>query len=1058
MPDFPESAEMKKNAADVLSRGMELVDLFVNKNYLIDIDKNEPIEMDSSERSFTYLSLYKIDKIVFDPNENINEKLTSVYSALCNFGSSVILIISSTDTGVEFYIGTRNATNPTIAGDILHKSLRGNFPGINIQKKKTGEIGDLLKEKLPSEYANKAITSVSIVPGERDAEDKEHFVQGIEKFIDSMAGENYTAIFVSSPVSKQALEDKKRGYEELYTALSQCSQFVMTYGENESDAVALGISKGFSKSINDGISDTTGKNSGTNISRSRSRNSGFTLGLFGSGFNWGHGKSVSRGSYSGTSESHTENYSETETTSDTQTDTKTTTTGTSASIQMTRHNKTVEELLEKIDEQLDRIKQCEAYGLWDSACYFIADSEDTSIVAANTFKALVAGEQTSVENSFINIWDNEFDNFEDKSRVILERLRYGMHPKFKYLPDNSGDFEEQEISVASLVSGVELPILMGLPHKSVSGVTSIESAEFGRNVFRKNNDEIKKKINLGAIYHMGEVYKNNRVVLNLESLTSHCFVCGSTGSGKSNTTYKLVEELTKPENGVKFLVIEPAKGEYKIDLGKMKGLNVFTSNPKYYSMLAINPFEFNEEMHVLEHLDRLIEIFSACWPLYAAMPAVLKNSFERAYISHGWDLNHSTYTDLGNGKFPNFKDVCEILPVILNESEFSAETKGNYVGSLVTRVESLTNGLVGQIFNGVAVPDEKLFNENTIVDLSRIGSTETKALIMGVLVLKLSEFRQCTSKGTNLPLQHVTIMEEAHNLLKRCSTDQGQESSNVQGKSVEMISNSIAEMRTYGEGFIIVDQSPTAVDISAIKNTNTKIIMRLPEAADCEAVGHSIGLNDDQITELSRLDKGVAAVFQNDWLEAVLTKIDMANVDAIDKVLTNDLNVEKDIIADLIEEVINENKEKSYHGDWLKDTLLGYKCDNKTFLDSYEKYIDDFIVDYTKKTKGNDLLPEFIMKILNCADLITMYAHELPPGIQKSSMLTPEITKKAKTWAHHIYKNLDNYAPIKKDEIKQAVLKNIIIYQIHHDKKRANSYKVVLYCVNNKNKEAKEEN
>ena len=58
------------------------------------------------------------------------------------------------------------------------------------------------------------------------------------------------------------------------------------------------------------------------------------------------------------------------------------------------------------------------------------------------------------------------------------------------------------------------------------------------------------------------------------------------------------------------------------------------------------------------------------------------------------------------------------------------------------------------------------FNKNTVVDLSRIGSTETKALIMGVLVLKLSEFRQATSKGTNLPLHHVTIMEEAHNLLE----------------------------------------------------------------------------------------------------------------------------------------------------------------------------------------------------------------------------------------------------------------------------------------------------
>jgi DNA helicase HerA-like ATPase len=60
--------------------------------------------------------------------------------------------------------------------------------------------------------------------------------------------------------------------------------------------------------------------------------------------------------------------------------------------------------------------------------------------------------------------------------------------------------------------------------------------------------------------------------------------------------------------------------------------------------------------------------------------------------------------------------------------------------------------------------------------------------------------------------------------------------SDLVGKSVEMITNTIAEIRTYGEGFIIVDQSPSSVDIAAIKNTNTKIVLRTPEAHDREAV------------------------------------------------------------------------------------------------------------------------------------------------------------------------------------------------------------------------------
>lgn len=157
--------------------------------------------------------------------------------------------------------------------------------------------------------------------------------------------------------------------------------------------------------------------------------------------------------------------------------------------------------------------------------------------------------------------------------------------------------------------------------------------------------------------------------------------------------------------------------------------------------------------------------------------------------------------------------------------------------------------------------------------MSRVGSIETKSLIMGILVMRLNEHRMCFSEGMNLPLRHITVLEEAHNILKRTSTEQNPESSNMTGKSVELLSNSIAEMRTYGEGFIITDQSPNSVDMSAIRNTNTKIVMRLPDEADRRLAGKASGLKDEQLDEITKLPKGVAIVFQNDWLEPVLCKI-----------------------------------------------------------------------------------------------------------------------------------------------------------------------------------------
>jgi hypothetical protein len=363
------------------------------------------------------------------------------------------------------------------------------------------------------------------------------------------------------------------------------------------------------------------------------------------------------------------------------------------------------------------------------------------------------------------------------------------------------------------------------------------------------------------------------VDLDVDSLTSHVFVTGSTGTGKSNAIYQILSSLM--ENGKKVLVIEPAKGEYKIAIGAK--CHTYGTNPLLSEVLKINPFSFptgegvRRPIHILEHIDRLIEILNACWPMYAAMPAVLKDSVERAYINKGWDLYTSECYPL---KFPTFADLLETLPEVMRTSLYSKDTQSDYAGALVTRINSLTNGINGLVFCAEdEIPDEELFEQNVIIDISRVGSNETKSLLMGILIMKLQEHHM-SSAGVNEGLHHVTVLEEAHNLLRRTSGAQSQESANLQGKSVEMLANSIAEMRTYGEGFIIADQAPGLLDESVIRNTNTKIILRLPDAEDRQLVGKAAALKDIQIDELSKLPLGVAAVYQNDWVEAVLCQFE----------------------------------------------------------------------------------------------------------------------------------------------------------------------------------------
>ncbi len=871
---FRELALMDKQLHEAIS----LTETFIEKKYLSDLslyrikDVPEHIKRISIKEN---IRMVKLKKLVYDKNEDTLDKLNTVYNTIWSFSSSLFLIIDSDGNKTDFYIGIRNDEHRDLASaaiEGLKKSFQGNFPGTDIETLNCDSISSTINCIIDNK--NSFISSVSGIPGLRD-EDKNNFVQGIEKLVDSMRGRKFSAILIADPLTHRNIEEIKEGYETIYSKLSSFASREITLSINDSEALSKNLTKGFTETVNESLSKTQSFTSSGSSSISSSYSSGKSITENqNTTFPW-LGVIYSDGLSIGTTGSYTSGHTTTQGLSDTRgtSDTKgiargiseqegtseTYTKGKTRSTQIQFENKKVKNLLAKIEEQLERIKSSESFGMWNCSAYFIAEDKPAAKVAAGNFKALLRGENSSLEYAFINTWSRE----KNDSIKFLEYLKKLYHPLFDI---NIPGFPF--VTPGSLISGNELVIPFGLPKKSLNGLPVLEYAEFGRNIITYKDRKSERKITSGKIYHMGKKEKTD-LHIDLDSLTLHTFVTGSTGSGKSNTVYQIVHKAI--EEGVKILIIEPAKGEYKNVFGGRDDFYVYGTNPEYSPMLRINPFIFPASVHVLEHIDRLIEIFNACWPMYAAMPAVLKKSIERAYEISGWDMEHSINHKM---KYPTFKELLRSLKTIIKESEFSEEVKSNYIGALETRVESLTNGLVGTIFSGAENACDRLFDENCIVDLSRIGSTETKALIMGMLFIKLHEYRFSEPYDANSSLKHLTVIEEAHNLLRRTSSEQSQESSNLQGKSVEMISNAISEMRTCGEGFIIVDQSPGLLDMSAIRNTNTKIIMRLPDESDRQLVGRSANLNDGQIKEIAKFKTGVAAVYQNDWIEPVLCQIE----------------------------------------------------------------------------------------------------------------------------------------------------------------------------------------
>ncbi len=1036
--------EKSQNNIEVLQRNLgkclQIIDEEVMKGYVTKLEQLPIVKYDKNEVSIPDVQLFKITELVYQEEEFSVHKLSTLFHSLTNRPCTLIMMIKSNGNKSDFYLGVRSLNPMFSTGrmrDMLQSTLKGLFPGSHIEPYIDDDMNKDMNSILENKYGDS--NSVSCVTCVADYKQEQmsnkNFIQGLEKFVESMHGKSYTAFLLADSVLYDSLSAIKNEYENIYTQISPFANMQLNFTTNSNQSASAGISQGttvnhnYGQSMGDGTSstvthtdsegesygstntrgtsdssadgktDTTGYSDGVNSSVTDAHSEGefdtstntigggMSFAPFGIGVNVnasvskGHGSSssdthsvshgtshsdsasssISRTLSHGINESHSDTNNFSNSSSDSQTnstnkqstisynigetfnfvDTQTLTDsfGASQGVTLNAKNMMLISTLKRLETQMERLDECESIGMWKFASYFIAESPAETETAANTYKSIMSGAQTGLERSAVNTWDDE------KAYNIKQYVTDFCHPIFEYRGFSYEQLRTIFVNPTSLVSTNELAIHMGLPRHSVKGLPVVEHAIFAQEVISRKADS-NDFINIGKVYHLGEETETD-VKLDVKSLAMHTFITGSTGAGKSNTVYSILSELEK--KNIPFLVVEPAKGEYK---NVFKHVNCFGTNPKMGKMLQINPFSFPDEIHVLEHIDRLVGIFNVCWPMYAAMPAVLKDSIEKAYKSAGWNLDLSVNEKVRN-LFPTFDDVLRELNNTINSTAYSSDTKGDYIGSLSTRIKSLTNGINGRIFSSKEMNLCELFDESAILDISRVGSMETKSLIMGLVILKLQEYCMSNSSKLNADLNHVTVLEEAHNILRKTSTEQSMELANLQGKSVEMLSNAIAEIRTYGEGVIIVDQAPDLLDVAAIRNTNTKIVLRLPEINDREITGKSMALDNMQIVELSKLSTGVAAVYQNDWQEAVLCKIPEYIIENADrKMEKNYFNIVQfkrscddllhDLLAnpkqndeDVVEKILNSNVSAKIK----LDLIQNYK--NRNLL--YEWAVADYI-------------------------------------------------------------------------------------------------------------------
>lgn len=903
----------------------ELETLTDHNNYYLSENKNI-VFSDFGEIEPRNVAFFKIDEISFEDKAPRKEALENVLSAMKIDGINFIYLITGDSTGVHFYYGV--AKDQTFQEEldlnihdigkyILEPSIKGNFRG-----SKTREVKPEEKKKIISNISNmKYYSMLEGVPG--STKDNEKF-QGVNRLVDVMLGDEFGFMIVASPINYDEIKKIENDLYEVYTKMVPLSKISTQDGystnEGKSQSVTKGTSdttgKNHSTTSQEGITITDGTNNGTSTGKStntgRSKNENKSSSSTGESSSEGtssgktEGKSHSESRNTGGSESSGTNQSNTTSTSKTEQSSNGSSTSNSTT---TEHvDKRAEDWIKYLNDViLPRLDYGTGKGIFITTSFMFSQNKASLKKLENTAISLYSGETGNkvplkavpLENIKSNKKLTMLKNFQLPCGRFENKSQYAeIHSAWSQFVKNQKNF-----SIGNWITTNELAMIAGLPQKDVVGLELKEEVEFGLNF----KEDIKKedRINLGGLVQSGNIINGINVFLDKNNLDKHLFITGVTGSGKTTTCHKILIDSNLP-----FLIIEPAKTEYRILTETYDDLIVFTLGKDTITPFRLNPFEFFRHESITSRVDMIKASIEASFDMEAAIPQLIESAIYECYEDYGWDISSNKNKKYGEHAFddgiyafPTLQDLINKVDKVVQQQGFDERLKNDYIGSIKARLLGLVVGSKGLMLNTKRSIDfEDLLTRRVVLEFEEIRSITEKSLIMGFVLTNLIEAIKANfmKHGT---YRHITLIEEAHRLLSKFMP--GDSPNKKHG--VETFTDMLAEIRKYGEALIIVDQIPNKLTPEVLKNTNTKIVHRLFAEDDKDAIGNTIVLNKEQKEFLSNLETGRAIVFTQGFDKALQVQIE---------------NITNTTSQRQIEESYLSNKIYQYYSEYYKRGII----------------------------------------------------------------------------------------------------------------------------------------
>lgn len=429
-----------------------------------------------------------------------------------------------------------------------------------------------------------------------------------------------------------------------------------------------------------------------------------------------------------------------------------------------------------------------------------------------------------------------------------------------------------------IITSEEAATLIAIPigGSSVRAGFKINESEQGNRKFRDN------LIDSGDIT-VG-VLKNNTSTIgfSLKDLTKHMLVVGMPGSGKTTFSVGLLDRLWKDHN-IPFLVIEPAKNEYRALIKSIPELQIFTPGKNTVSPFVFNPFVVPDNVKLESYKSTLKTAFAAAVSMTTPLDKIFEASINNCYSDFKW---LDTYTSADKGQIFNISDFIKCFEETFQEIGYTGDAK-NIGRAGVVRLNSLVN-LFDYYFS---IPIKDILEKPTVIELAAIENSEQKSLIISLLLLSILSYVNANYQGTG-ELKNLILLEEAHVLLASDGNTDTKEA-NPTGIAQNLLKRMLAEIRAYGVGIMIADQSPRKVTTDVVALTDMKVVFRLVENTDKTIIGDSMNMSEAQVKRLSRLKPGEAFLFFN-------------RLDEPEEIVTPDYRLDNNIAITLTDESIHQ--------------------------------------------------------------------------------------------------------------------------------------------------------